>query len=134
MPCRTTGKAAIFREAGRLSSPDSEAIFLDSRERNALGLRPTREVGRSRQFLRESEPVWRSHVLLMQGVVAQLVRALDCRSRGCGFEPRRRRLKARWSFFGQRAFFLLGPIVTVARAKSPISFDVLFNPRSVTGG
>lgn len=26
------------------------------------------------------------------GAVAQLVRALDCRSRGCGFEPRSRRL------------------------------------------
>ena len=31
--------------------------------------------------------------LSLHGAVAQLVRALDCRSRGCGFEPRQRRFR-----------------------------------------
>ena len=48
-----------------------------------------------------------SRPLPLQGAVAQLVRALDCRSRGCGFEPRQRRFeRALFSRFtwGSRAF------------------------------
>lgn len=49
----------------------------------------------------------------LSGAVAQLVRVLDCRSSGCGFESRRRRFfsAGRQQFFGG---FLANPLVAVA--------------------
>ncbi len=45
--------------------------------------------------------------LNVRGVVAQLVRVPDCRSGGCGFEPRRPRFQGLASNFAGKAFCLV---------------------------
>ncbi len=55
------------------------------------------------------------------GAVAQLVRALDCRSRGCGFEPRRPRFGFPKRFVDKTQTGLNSPSA-VSQVPKPVDF------------